>query len=89
MSSLTNKARSSDPKRGVAARFAKTLIETRGHILQPPAGLVILEQLGPAFQYDLAQDLGHRVQVLDRTQRHRLVQGRLGSRPARRSPSGR
>src|SRR3954452_9437054 len=33
---------------------------------QPPAGFLILQQFRPAFQDDLADDLGHRVQILKR-----------------------
>jgi hypothetical protein len=31
-------------------------------MFQPPAGFLIIQQLRPAFQDDLADDLGHRVQ---------------------------
>src|SRR4051794_16296321 len=41
-------------------------------LLQPPAGLLVVEHLGAALQGDRAEDLDHGVQVLDRVQRHGL-----------------
>src|SRR4051794_39530327 len=43
-------------------------------ILQPPAGFLIVQQLRPALQDDLADDLGHRVQILERGHGDRVVQ---------------
>ena len=51
-------------------------------ILQPPAGFLIVQQLRPPFRDDLADDLGHRVQVVEHGHRSRGVQAsEVGLRP--------
>ena len=50
---------------------AHTLVAS---IRQPPTCLLILQQLGPVLQHDLAQDVGHRVQVLQGIARRGVIQ---------------
>src|SRR3954471_21318783 len=52
-------------------------------ISQPPAGFLIVQQLRPTFQDDLADDLGHRVQILERGHGDHVAQAsKIGFRAA-------
>ncbi len=42
-------------------------------LLQPPSRLVVVEDLRPAFQNNVADDLGHGAEIVERVQRQHVV----------------